>query len=79
MDKPLGDVAEYDALNSLVDFDDPGIVERSIELAALNGWGICRARMRAIIDAVSSRLGWPVGFQEAQRRALILAQWKEAA
>lgn len=75
MERPLGEVAEYDALNSLVQIDSREIVERSLELAHELGWGICRARMAAIIETVAARMGWNVDWIEAQRRALILARW----
>jgi len=74
MDKPFGAIEEYDALNRLIDFDDPAIISRSLEIAADNTWGLCRCRMAAIIEATARRFGWTVDQAEAQRRALIMAR-----
>ena len=73
MEKPVGGIVEYDLLNTLVT-DEPAIVDRTVEIAAGNVWGICRCRMAAIIEATARRMGWPMDGAEAQRRALIIAK-----
>jgi len=74
MEKPVGGELEYDLLNTLVAADAPAILERSLSIHDATGWGLCRCRMAAIIEATSRRFGWRVKGVEAQRRALIMAR-----
>lgn len=71
-DKPIGGVAEYDLLNSLVASADQAIVERSLSIHDATGWGICRCRMAAIIEATTRRMSWPVA---SEARCVLLAKW----
>ena len=71
VDKPVGGETEYDLLNTLVT-DEPAIVDRTVEIAAGNVWGICRCRMAAIIEATARRMGWP---EASETRCITLAKW----
>ena len=71
MEKPVGGIVEYDLLNTLVT-DEPAIVDRTVEIAAGNVWGICRCRMAAIIEATARRMGWP---EASETRCVMFAKW----
>jgi hypothetical protein len=77
IERPTGEIDEYDRLNALVDLDDQGIVDRSMEVFRLKGWPPLRCRMAAIVERMAV-LWDSVDFPEAQRRVLIHARWRQS-
>lgn len=75
IERPTGEIDEYDRLNSLVKEDD--LVDRSMTIFTQTGWPPLRCRMAAIVEAVSTRWGLD-DFVESQRRAVIYARWRQS-
>jgi acetolactate synthase regulatory subunit len=76
IERPTGEIDEYDKLNTLVDLDDPEIVDRTVKIHRERGWGILRCRMAAIVEHMSRWVN--VDFPETQRRVLIHDRWRQS-
>lgn len=75
IERPTGDIDEYNRLNSLVKEDDQVIADRSMVIFAQTGWPPLRCRMKAIIEASTHYFNWHVNPDEAQRRSSIMSKW----
>lgn len=75
LEKPTGEIDEYDRLNSLVKEDE--LVDRSMEILNQTGWPPLRCRMAAIVERVAAM--WSLDdFVESQRRAMVYARWRQS-
>ncbi len=77
LERPNGGIDEYDLLNTLVDYNDQAISDRTMEIFTSEGWPPLRCRMAAIVERVAER--WGVDdFVESQRRAIVWARWLQS-